>query len=300
MPLTYAPTARVLDADPPLPDGTPSGYAAWTSMLDAKQYIRAGLAGLLVWEGTMLVSGTALLPFIQIGPITAVSLYSSTTTGWHTFSSGVVNLGVGNIEGAPGTLALNTWYYVYVYATPGGSPTLGYEISTFPPHAAGVIGYKERYKQGQTNNYLLLGSFRTNGAGNPYPLVKRAGVCTYAIGHGAAGATGLPLITSAVYAATTTLPNFIPPHANAVDVMVYGIANGAAIGSVQVQPAYGFGAGTYYLGVGVAGTPDTLATWRIPLLLQGDVVAARQNLQAVCLSGGVIPTCSITVAGWPE
>jgi hypothetical protein len=269
-------------------------------MLDAKQYIRAGLAGLLVWEGTMLVSGTILLPFIQIGPITAVSLYSSTTTGWHTFSSGVVNLGVGNIEGAPGTLALDTWYYVYVYATPGGSPTLGYEISTFPPHAAGVIGYKERYKQGQTNNYLFLGSFRTNGVGDPLPMAKRAGVCTYALGHGATGATNLPPITSAVYAATTTLPNFIPPHANQVNVRVTGVANGAALGAVEVQPAFNFGTGFYSLDVGIAGTPNTNASWQIPLLLQGDTIAARQNLQAVCLSGGAIPTCSITVAGWPE
>ena len=301
MPLTYAAAIRVLDADPPIPDGPPSSYAAWVSMLDAKMYARYGLAGHLAWSGTMGVSGTALLPVVQLGAITAACLYDAATTGWYAFASGEVDLDVSHVEGSPGTLSANTWYYVYAYATPGGSPTFAYQISTFPPHEAGRVGRLDRYKQGESANYLFLGSFRAGAAGNPLPMVKRAGACTYGVGHGAGGLTGLPSIQSAAYAAASNLANFIPPHASAVDVLVNGAPGGAAIGSVQVQPVYNPGAGSYYLGVGATGAPDVGASWRIPLLLQSETVPARQNLQAKSTGGGgTLPTCTITVAGWPE
>lgn len=305
MPLTYAASIRVLDLDPPVPDGTPSDRAAWASMLDAKMYARYGLAGALAWEGTMAVSGSAGAPFVQVGPISSVCLYSTDALGWFAYTSGVVNLGVGHIEGLPGTLSANTWYYVYVYATIGLTPTLAYQISTYPPHPTGVIGYKERYKQGETKNYLHLGSFRAVSGGTPRPLVKRAGVCTYGLGYDP-GVTPITAITNAAYVATTALPDFIPPHANTVDVIVTASPNGVDGGGVEVQPAFnGSATEAYSLEVGGTGstTVPTQATWRIPLLLLGDAVdVTRQNLQARGYGGGIggVPTCGINVTGWPE
>lgn len=294
MPISYSPAVRVLDADPPIPDGPPSTIPAWKSMLDAKLYTRFALAGHLEWEGSLSAYGTAASPIVEVGPITAVTLYDSVTAGWYTFSAGVATLG--NTHSG-GTLSLDTWYYVYVYVTTPGL-TLGYEISSTPPHAPGNYGRRGRYKNGQTANYLYLGCFRN--ATNPLPTVRAAGgVYTYALGLTTFSATSLGVFTGGTYAATNQLAKYLPPHARTVDIIAEAEGLGVSQGTVTVQPASG-GVGEYRLEVGPTGYPDATTTWRIPIHLTTTPTAANHDLQVKCASGGSLPQATLYTQGWVD
>lgn len=248
MPITYTAVSQIADADPPLPDGTPSLYLASVATANATQYLRSLGEGSLTWAGTMRVSGTAANPIVVLGEIGSVSLYYSPEGGMRALSAPETTLGNTQIEGG-GPLAANVWYYVYVYtdiASP--APAILFQISLTPPHTAGDVGNKGLFKNAAVApaNYRYLGCFPTDGTGNPIPLKAASGVYTYDLlgGPGATRPAALSPGLSIIWIPFATAL-WVPPHAQRVSMTLtltpVGGAVGNATGSIRMLAGAGGG-----------------------------------------------------------
>lgn len=247
MPLTYSPTARLLTADPSVPDGSPDLYDLTTTLADTRAYLRAlSSGGSLQWSGMLHAYGTDIAPFVALGPITSVAL--NVGTGWANYSQiGGVLLNASNVSTPNGgPLNANEWYYVYAYVTTING-VLSYDISNVPPTTGGLPFLLTPWKRGQTANYRYLGSFRTDGNGYPIPVWSVDGDCTY--DRSAAAGTvqfevngGVPAPAAWTDVSVTfNAIGFIPPHATLAKLQVEIVdAAGARIHTRTTSADTGF------------------------------------------------------------
>jgi hypothetical protein len=143
-------------------------------------FARGAVWGQLVWSERIDVSGTASSPVVKLGPIDAITLRAAETRNstsvnvWKPFFVATeTTLGISHVEGAPGALTADTWYYVFAYSN--GTTTVQFQITTTPPTESGTPTVRQQWKRGQSANYRYLGCFRTDGSGNPLPMVASRG-----------------------------------------------------------------------------------------------------------------------------
>jgi len=107
------------------------------------------------------------LATIDVGP---VSLAIVTETGLYTAVStnAVQNIGVAQLETGVNYVA-STWYYIYIYSVAG---VAAFQISTTVPDTF------RQYKATSTS-HKYIGSFRTNGGGQPIRFYAIRGIYTY-------------------------------------------------------------------------------------------------------------------------
>ena len=233
MPTNVTTTAEYVDetvqrAAPGEVGGMDTGAAPLGPVLD-KAFSRALFArgavwGQLVWSGRLEVGGTAGSPSVKVGPIDAVTLRAAETRGgvsvyvWRPFFVATeTTLGIGHVEGAPGALTADTWYYTYIFSN--GTTTPQFQISTAPPTESGAPAVLQQWKRGQTANYRYLGCFRTDNAGKPLPIYATRGRVLYqrsaiSAAYGALASGGLRARDSTGSASLTalSLATRVPPH----------------------------------------------------------------------------------------
>ena len=178
---------------------------------DRLAYARDGLNSSINWNGELcLKGGTASSFSIEVGAINAVGLVDADATFYQftTFGASVTQTA---IEGG-GSLAADTWYYLYCYRSGGGS--VAYEISTTAPSGP------RRFKTGDTTR-RYLGCFRTNSSGTPLPFEASRGRYTYRRSAivGPDTTQGLRLLSVTVTATSTLDVSVrVPPHARVAHI----------------------------------------------------------------------------------
>lgn len=174
------------------------------------QFARGATWGTLAWTGTMAVSGTAAAPVVVLGAIESCPLRDSNNVWWPYFTSGESTLGAAHVEGG-GSLAADTWYYVYAWSDSAAPTAIKFQISTTPPTTALLPTVPRLWKRGEDANYRYLGSFRTGSGGDPLPVRCARGHYTYR----ASALAFTSLFTDVVAAAwgDKSLVTVLPPHA---------------------------------------------------------------------------------------
>lgn len=182
------------------------------------QHSRGAAWGTLAWTGTMAVSGTAAAPVVVLGAIESCPLRDSSNVWRPYYTTGESTLGASNVEGG-GSLTADTWYYVYAWSDSAAPTAVKFQISTTPPTDAVLTKVPRLWKRGQDANYRYLGCFRTNSAGNPFPMRAARGRYLYRRGAiatvgGAFGADGLGAVVGAGAVGLTSLDLSarVPPH----------------------------------------------------------------------------------------
>lgn len=234
MPTNITATAEYVDetiqrAGPGEVGGMETGAAPLGPVLDrafiCAFYARAAVWGQLVWSGRLEVSGSAASPAVKVGPIDAVTLRATETRSgnnvqvWRPFYSATEStLGIAHVQGAPGALSADTWYYAYAFSN--GTGTLQWQISTTPPTESGTPTVLQQWKRGQEANYRYLGCFRTDGSGNPIPVLATKGRYIYrrsavTAAYGSFASGGLRAVdgTGTVALTALSLAARVPPHA---------------------------------------------------------------------------------------
>ncbi len=175
MSTSYSATAEFTDSQTVLVDGDAASAdnlnAAPKKALDRCAMLRGALDGLLVWRNTARVAtgGAASgSTGVYVPPIEAVSLLDGTT--WKAFSLGSETQLTTASHFSGGTLAGDTWYYVY--ASVSGS-ALALQISADAPDA-GLI-----WKTGATGTHRYLFCFHTDSSGVPLPMRMSGGRYLY-------------------------------------------------------------------------------------------------------------------------
>lgn len=183
MTATASPTARLSAGDPALRDGPAANAPIEREAADNRRYLRGSVWGQLVWSGRIEVGGTAAAPAVRVGPIDVVTLCNGdgiATGTWRPYNYNLdglaTDVGAGAIEGG-GSLAADSFYYLY--AVNDGTTTLAFQLSLTPPTASGAASVLQQYKRGQAANYRYLGWLRTDGSGNPFPMVTHRGRSLY-------------------------------------------------------------------------------------------------------------------------
>lgn len=220
--------------------GMETGDAPLGAVLDKafsrSAFLRSAVWGQLIWSGRLEAGGTAGSPSIKVGPIDAVCLRAAETRSgnsvdvWRAFlEPAETTLGISHVEGAPGSLSADTWYYVYARSV--GTSTLGWQITTSPPTESGAPTVLRAWKRGQTANYRFVGAFVTDGSGNPIPMVMANGRYTYVapdVLHNDLNNVN----------ADYSLAARVPPHAKAALVRVLATSSdGAAIMRANIGTA---------------------------------------------------------------
>lgn len=189
-------------------DGPAPFQVVFQRIADRLLFARDALIGALDWNGELSCAGGTASSFeIAVGAINAVVVKSDTDTYYTRSSAGAV-VTESAIEGG-GDLAVDQWYYLYLYRSGGGS--LAYELSLTAP------GVSRRFKSGDaTRRYL--GCLRTNAAGTPMPFVALRGRYVYrrsAVSNVNTG-SGLRLLQRTTAQSSTIAVDIsarIPPHA---------------------------------------------------------------------------------------
>jgi hypothetical protein len=245
MPANITVTAEYVDetiqrAGPGEVGGMETGAAPLGPVLDRAFsrafYARAAVWGQLVWSGRLEVSGSAASPVVKVGPIDAVTLRATEVRSgnnvqvWRPFYSATeATLGIAQVQGAPGALSADTWYYAYAFSN--GTGTLQWQISTTPPTESGTPTVLQQWKRGQEANYRFVGAFVTDGSGNPIPMVMANGRYTYVapdVLHNDLNNVN----------ADYSLAARVPPHAKAALVRVLATSSdGAAIMRANIGTA---------------------------------------------------------------
>lgn len=201
--------------------GMETGDAPLGAVLDKafsrSAFLRSAVWGQLVWSGRLEAGGTAGSPSIKVGPIDAVCLRAAETRSgnsvdvWRAFlEPAETTLGISHVEGAPGSLTSDTWYYVYVYSN--GTTTLQWQITTSPPTESGAPTVLRAWKRGQTANYRYLGCFRTDGSGNPIPMVMANGRYQYTDFDMASPLHTASTANISTFTSALALTSRVPPH----------------------------------------------------------------------------------------
>jgi len=226
MTATASPTARLSAGDPALRDGPAANAPIEREAADNRRYLRGSVWGQLVWSGRIEVGGTAAAPAVKVGPIDVATLCDGdgiATGTWRPYNYNLdglaTDVGAGAIEGG-GSLAANSFYYLY--AVNDGTTTLAFQLSLTPPTASGAASVLQQYKRGQAANYRYLGWLRTDGSGNPFPMVLVRGRALYrrsavASAYSAFGAGGLRAVSATGASGSVSLTSLdlssrLPPH----------------------------------------------------------------------------------------
>lgn len=175
MSTSYSPTAEFTDSQTVLVDGDAGSAdnlnAAPKKALDRCAMLRAATDGLLVWghKARVATGGAASgNTAVYVSPIEAVGLYDGTLWKAFALASETQLTTSGHFGG--GTLAGDTWYYVYAYVS-GGALTL--QISTDAPDA-GLI-----WKSTGANTHRYLFCFHTDSSGVALPFRMSRGRYLY-------------------------------------------------------------------------------------------------------------------------
>mgnify|MGYP006985671824 CR=1 FL=1 len=204
-------------------DGPAPFEPVFQRIADRLAFSRDALIGGLDWNGDISCAGGTSADFdITVGAINAIVCVTSGGT-YHVLASAGATVTEAALEGG-GSLAADSWYYLYAYRSGGGS--LAYEISTTAPSAS------RRFKAGDTTR-RYLGCVRTTAAGAPLAFEASRG--QYRFRRSAIGSPNVTLrrlTRTSVGSATLDLVPRVPPHARCVDVrctVALGAATSAAL-----------------------------------------------------------------------
>lgn len=289
MPHNITETSTFSDAAVALPDngevdGIESIEPAITAAMNRARLARDLLLGHLSWSGDFAVSGSSTVFTVTIGAINEVCL---STAGSpieyfpHSSSGGTASLA--NVEGAPGALSGDTWYYAYAYRS---GTNLAYEISITAPNASRVFKTSNATRR-------FLGRFRTDSTGAPVTVAASHGCYRYrdraaaAVLHQNETTANINTFTSAL-----SLAALVPSTAR--------------VALVRLQVARTGSGGDAIAAIRVNGDTNPAATVSVPGLpllfvddrfIEMDVGASREVQVA---TNGSSTLVNVDVAGWRE
>ncbi|MFO0607260.1 MAG: hypothetical protein U0324_29120 [Polyangiales bacterium] len=295
--------------------GMETGDAPLGAVLDKafsrSAFLRSAVWGQLVWSGRLEAGGTAGSPSIKVGPIDAVCLRAAETRSgnsvdvWRAFlEPAETTLGISHVEGAPGSLTSDTWYYVYVYSN--GTTTLQWQITTTPPTDSGAPTVLRQWKRGASANYRYLGCFRTDNSGKPLPVYATRGRVLYqrsavsgAYGSLASGGLRARDATGSASLTALSLASRVPPHSRVALVrgtITMGPSTPAADASAELRLYTGADT-TIAVAVRAMTSAATNAT------AQGDAELVTTASQAIGFSVDLVDATAshaIDCMGWVE
>lgn len=171
---TEIPTAQISATNPALPQGDPSNLATFRELLDNRVHLRNVGWGQITWTDRLAVSGTAAAPVVAVGAIEACALCDSNEVWRSYFTVGETPLGAAHVEGG-GSLSASTAYHVYVWVDATAPAGPKFQISATPPIEVATPAEVRAWKRTLLSNYRFLGSFVTDGSGNPLPMLTARG-----------------------------------------------------------------------------------------------------------------------------
>ena len=302
MPDPYAPTARLRERLPALPDGDPKNLSTWRDLLDALALEQVAVVNRLAWSGDFSVDpgGTHSAFVINIGAFYGLTLHDLAGETFLPYFSAGAAIGASKIEGG-GNLANNGWYSVYAWSNAG---VLDYEISLAGPSASRVR------KTGSTNATLArvyLGSFPTGTTGAPVPLqavrgrylYRRSAIASVDGAFAADGLAAVPFALGAVARTPMDLSARVPPHARRA--LLHGRADvTSSAGTAQTTLALYDMADTtspsVEIAAAVAATGDT-ARVGAPAALQ---LTSAQVCGYAVIGTGDLHGAGVDLTGWEE
>lgn len=240
---SYTPTARLAVADPPLRQGDPADLDADRVDRDTRAFLRAALPGELVWRDQVeVLPGGAHDDFAVVVGAIAHLVVADGTGELRAISRAEATLGIGDVEGTPGTLgAAAAPWYVYARRTGGA---LSFEISDTPPDPT-LTWKSDGGDVDATRRYLR--TFHTDGTGAPIPMLASRGRCLYRRSAVASvtnlfASGGLTAVAGATVVGHTelNLSARLPPHARVglVSVLtVFTASTADGVGSTNLYSA---------------------------------------------------------------
>lgn len=272
-------------------DGIESIEGAFQELMNRGATALLATAGRMAWSGDFAVNrGGSLTSFtIVLGAVQVAELPDDTGAHYDPYSYAGGNVTQTKVEGGGGTLgAVKQWWYVY--ALPGSSNVLDFEVSTTAPRAHRVykspaiaITYARRY----------VGCFPTTSAGAPIPVTATRGCYRYrdraaaSFLHQNQTTADLNTFTSAL-----SLADLVPPHARIAIVRLQLVRTGSG--------------GDAAASIRVNGDTNPAATVTVPGLallfpadhfIEMDVGASREVQVSTNGSGTLV---NVDVAGWRE
>lgn len=294
MTAAYSPTAQLATATAAIhADGDAADAAGFnaplTPMLDAWEYLRNVVPGLLRWSHSARVAPGGTNngnTGVYVGPIDSVTLLVGGV--WEHFSYGEWQLTCATNFGG-GTLSANTWYSCFA-TTSGGN--LNYEITTTAPDAALL------WKSGTTGTHRYLFSFRTNGSGVAIPMTMRKGRVVYrrsAIASSLLAVLAGAARTTPVGYTDLSLAAFVPPHARLVTLNVNLTSGGGGSATMDLRTNGDTSDVALHLVAGGATHVDD-QNGTVEMETDADRVIEYQ----LVLGSGASLICDIWVAGYAE
>lgn len=176
-----------------------------------------------------------------------------------------------------GTLAVSTWYYVYLIDNGTAPAGLISKSATAPTLPSGYT-YYERIGTVRTDS--VLNFYRTLQVGKVTQFTVRSGTNTAYYLQMATGAYGNVSVPTYV---TVNVASFVPPTATEIDVVLVGVGN-----IILVGPSSGFGSYT-------SSSPPPFATYfGVYSVTKGRMVLESSNLYYASQGG------SMFCAGWVD
>ena len=219
------------------------------TLADRAQYGRGSTWGAMVGGDVFAVDagGTSSSFTARVNAFEVLNAQDTDGVFWVRYSTGDTTFGLSDVEGSPGNLAQNTWYYCYLGVNTDGS--LRRLISTTGPGASKV------WKSDAANVWRYIGCFRANAAAAPLPCRRTRGRVVYQ--RSAIADTDVIRVLnggSDTVAATKSCSSVVPPHARLATARVRVQHSGAA-GLLSIATT-GDSTGYQYFGVGTAGGLD--------------------------------------------
>ena len=233
MPETLTPVSQYNNTNPTIAEpgdigGMQTGPAPMKPVLqkvfDRVAFALLAVSGALVWSEELSVESVVSSSnfAVRIGAIQSVVIAAADGATYDVFFYAGGTIGASKIEGTPGSLDADSWYYVY--AIPGASPgaACDFEISLTAPRANRVFKTGSGFAY-QSRRYL--GCFRTDGAGSPIYMSAARGHCRWLTAPAARAALSTG---SAIAATSVACAAYAPPHARMLCVTTLATETGAA------------------------------------------------------------------------
>lgn len=291
---SYSPTPEFTDSQLIVADGDAADHATFNlgpkKAFDRLAMLRAGIDGLLVWNGRARVDagGVANAAFKVYCPaIEAVGLLDGTT--WKSFALASETELTSGFHFASGTLAANTIYHVYAYVS---ASALALLVSLDAPGADGI------WRTSAIGTHRHLFPFVTDSSGVPIPMSRSSGgVFRYRISS--VGVTPLTALSggSATSFTNVSLATLIPTTARIATL--YTVCTNASTtthGQAQFRTDGDTG-GYIEQGVGIADAGNDYRGVQVfDIEPASRIIEYRRNNSA----GFASITISVYVLGWVE
>ena len=291
---SYSPTPEFTDSQLIVADGDAADHATFNlgpkKAFDRLAMLRAGIDGLLVWNGRARVDagGVANAAFKVYCPaIEAVGLLDGTT--WKSFALASETELTSGFHFASGPLAANTIYHVYAYVS---ASALALLVSLDAPGADGI------WRTSAIGTHRHLFPFVTDSSGVPIPMSRSSGgVFRYRISS--VGVTPLTALSggSATSFTNVSLATLIPTTARIATL--YTVCTNASTtthGQAQFRTDGDTG-GYIEQGVGIADAGNDYRGVQVfDIEPASRIIEYRRNNSA----GFASITISVYVLGWVE